>query len=198
MPLRRGIFLGDANALALPKAELLDRLDALPGLLPDLPGRNRIAAFADTFTGPFTEPADFAALAARGMRRLYIGLETGLEPLRRKVRKPNRGDEVVARVRAIKAGGVGVGLMVIVGLGGRRWSDAHVEATAALLDACGLDGRDVVFLSRLEADDPELDGLLEELETPSATDLALELEAHRRRLPRGVPAARYTLTGFVY
>jgi radical SAM superfamily enzyme YgiQ (UPF0313 family) len=143
----RSIFLGSANALAIPMSGLVPLFEVVQREL----GASSppVHAFVDGFTGLRKSPADYAALAALGLRRVYIGLESGHDPLLEFVRKPASRAQAVATVRAIKQAGLQVGVIVMVGLGGHLFSDGHVRDTADALAQMTLGRGDLVYFSEL-------------------------------------------------
>lgn len=164
--LRRSIFLGDANALMVPHARLLEWFDALHdefAILPrDLTDAERRAwerahplhfdgvySFMDAFTTKRKTAEEFAALAERGLRRVYIGLESGDPALLKFLGKPNQPDDVRVLVEHLKTSGVAVGIIILVGAGGAEYHMGHVRETARLVNAMPLDTRDVIYFSEL-------------------------------------------------
>jgi radical SAM superfamily enzyme YgiQ (UPF0313 family) len=141
----RTVFLGSANALAVPMPGLVPLFDLLVDQFPGRP----VYAFLDGFTGVRKTAADYRDLALRGLRRVYIGLESGHDPLLAFVRKPSTREQVLGTVRAIKDAGVNVGIMVMVGLGGDRFADAHVADTAEALNEIPLGNGDLLYFSEL-------------------------------------------------
>lgn len=151
---RDGIFLGSASALSLPDDVLLDRLSRLRARW-GLPRRG-VAAFLDADHAPARDPRSWAALGRAGLTEATLGLETGLEDLRAASGK--RGDlrALLAQARAVRAGGLRLGLTVLVGLGGPRREPAHRRATVARIRALSLGPRDLVHLSpRVGGEDAE-------------------------------------------
>jgi radical SAM superfamily enzyme YgiQ (UPF0313 family) len=142
-----GIFLGAANALAVPMARLVPIFEVLVEDADAL--RLGVSAFVDGFTGAIKTTRDYRVLADMGLRRVYVGLESGHDPLLEFVRKPATSRAAIDTVRAIKAAGVGVGVIVMTGLGGDRFADAHVADTAATLTAMHLDRGDLLYFSAL-------------------------------------------------
>jgi hypothetical protein len=140
----RSVFLGAANALAVPTPRLLSFLDVVGREI--APPRG-VAAFVDGFTGVRKEADEYGALVRRGLRRIYVGLESGHDALLAFVQKPASRAEAVATVRAAKAGGVAVAVIVMVGLGGDRFADDHVRETVAALNEMALSGDDLVYIS---------------------------------------------------
>ena len=164
--LRRSIFLGDANALMAPHARLLDWFDALHdefAILPrNLNGTERRAwerahpihfdgvySFIDAFTTKRKTAEEFAALAERGLQRVYIGLESGDPALLQFLGKPNQPDDMRALVEHLKQSGVAVGIIILIGAGGTAYHVGHVRETARLVNALPLDARDIIYFSEL-------------------------------------------------
>ena len=158
--LRRSIFLGDANALTIPWRRLRQTFDviqaAFPAENPGGPSGNQIYAFTDALGASLRTRQEVESLAEMGLRRVYIGLETGHTPLLELVDKQGSAEEMVAAVRGMKGGGVAVGAIVMLGLGGARYAEAHVRDTVRALRAMELDSRDMVYFSEMVAP-PDLD-----------------------------------------
>lgn len=151
---RRSLFLGDANAFQAPPDHLLwacrEAARAFPRLAaPQGDGVGGLYAFGETVRLLAWAPQALAELRETGMRRVYIGLETGSEALRRWIRKPGTGEQVLKAVRRLKDAGIQAGLVVLLGLGGRENQTRHLEETQALLDRMILDPRDIVYFSPL-------------------------------------------------
>ena len=204
LTLRRSIFLGDANALMIPQAALLPLLDAVntefviapPGLAgsalrawkTDHPQHLQgIYSFVDAFSTRRKTVAEWRALAERGLRRAYIGLETGDPALLRFLGKPNTPAEAQTLVAALKEAGIAVGIIVLVGAGGETYQEAHLAATTRLLNALPLDAGDLIYLSEL------MDYPAATYETQAASAgvrmlTAGEVEEQSRRLRAGLRA----------
>jgi hypothetical protein len=143
----RSIFLGAANALAVPMSRLVPLFEVMAREL-DAP-RLGVYAFVDAFTGTHKQAADYEVLARLGLRRVYIGLESGHDPLLEFVKKPGLSADAVETVRAVKAAGVMVGVIVMIGLGGDRFETGHIADTAAALNTMELGAGDLVYFSDL-------------------------------------------------
>jgi radical SAM superfamily enzyme YgiQ (UPF0313 family) len=148
MGLRRSLFLADANALVAPIARVrgwLDEIDAFRrrGVLP----AGGIYSFIDAFDVHRKSVDEWQELANRGLHRVYIGMETGDDALLRFLEKPGDSSDVVDAVRALKAGGVLVSLIVMTGIGGREYASQHVTNTARALSGMPLGTGDIVYFS---------------------------------------------------
>jgi radical SAM superfamily enzyme YgiQ (UPF0313 family) len=183
----RGIFLGAANALAVPMARLLPIFETL---LEELDAARRgVCAFVDGFTGTRKTMAEYRLLSHLGLRRVYVGLESGHDPLLAFVRKPGSAAAATETVRTIKSAGVHVGVIVMTGLGGRQFAEGHERDTVAAINAMGLEAGDLLYFSDL-------------VEVPStsypvmASDAQLgALTGNERREQRGRIRARLRFAG---
>ena len=197
---RRGIFLGEANALSAPQATLLAAFDVLEDELASLvhgsgPSRG-VSAFIDAFS-EWKSSAELATLRARGLTRVFLGVESGDERTLGALGKPSSERAVRAVVERAKAAGVSVGLTLLVGLG-----PEHVDASAALVCSLPLDEGDVVYLSPLSiAPGSTLERELGRrgLRVPSREALSSEYTHLRAVLSQGrAQVARYDVGRFVY
>lgn len=178
--LRRSVFLADANALCLPMERLLPLLqwineDILPALGTASAG---IHSFVDLFSDRQRPAADFAEMRRCGVRRVYVGVESGSAPLLRFLKKPQTPEQIIETIRTIKRGGLDVGAILMLGLGGREFGARHVSETVRVLNSIPWTPGDVVFLSEF-------------VEYPAAGYPALAREAGLRPLPVEELARQY-------
>ncbi len=152
LSLRRTIFLGDANALVVPMPRLMPLVDAVHEVY-DVPALGGLYAFLDGFSGEKKTISDYRALAHKGLTRVYVGLESGCDDLLAFLRKPGQAADSVQAVRAMKAAGVAVGVIVLLGAGGQTYAAAHVRETIRTVNDMGLDGDDILYFSELVVDD---------------------------------------------
>lgn len=166
MSLRRTIFLGDANALLLPTDRLVPMFQALQAEFAILPrglqGEARraweasyplhmqgIYSFIDAFATWRKTTPDFRILSELGLRRVYIGLETGHGGLLFFLGKPNTPRDVLHVVQHVKAGGIAVGVIILVGAGGDKYQEDHIRSTAQVINDMPLDADDLIYFSEL-------------------------------------------------
>lgn len=206
--LRRMVFLADANAVIIPQPRLLPLMDAVNDQFDIGPDKalNGIYAFISAPDALRKSATDFGELAERNLRRVYVGLETGHDPLRAFLAKQGQAEDVLAAVRTIKAGGVSVGLILMVGIGGHHFRAAHFADTVALLKRLPLGADDLVYLSPFVAgpDSPYVTDLAAANFAPM-TDDQIRAEEQRFKsalLPwakaRGVRVSHYDVREFVY
>lgn len=160
LQMRRSAFLGDADAFLAGAAGLIEQLHVLARFFSTdaespAAGRHVLSAY-DAFGAPDSVlrcgVEDLRSLAGLGLRRVYLGLETGCEALRLTLRRREPLADLCAAVARLHEAGIAVGLTVLAGVGGQVWQERHCSETIALLHSLDLDERDVVSLSPLDAD----------------------------------------------
>jgi len=151
--LRKSVFLADANAMLLPKSRLEVAFAILREELPrGCDALQGIYSFIDAFSGVPHVSLHFGELADQGLRRVTLGLETGCDELLRFLNKPGTAAEALELVGRLKAAGIHVGIIVMLGIGGDRYADHHIADTLATVNSMGLESRDLLYLSPLVAD----------------------------------------------
>jgi radical SAM superfamily enzyme YgiQ (UPF0313 family) len=148
LSLRRTIFLGDANALIVPMPQLTVLMEQVHRVYA-VEKMGGIFAFLDGFSGDKKTQADFQILADLGLKRIYIGLESGDPDLLRLLKKPGEPADVISSVQNMKKAGIAVGLIVLLGAGGHRFEQAHVRETIQVLNQLPLDADDLIYFSEL-------------------------------------------------
>lgn len=221
--LRRSIFLADANALIVPQPRLLPLLDVLAQTFTVMPrhlppreqhtwlrrhplGMRGIYAFVDGLSAERKSVEDFRELWRRGVRRVYIGLESGCEALLTWLRKPSSAAMMLDAVKRMKAAGLQVGVIVLTGVGGERFHDCHCRDTATVLNAMPLDRHDIIYFSPFVADPGapyEAIARAERIEPPTPARIEAQEQAIRAGLthpfpPTGPKRVPYNLRDFVY
>jgi radical SAM superfamily enzyme YgiQ (UPF0313 family) len=145
---RKGLFLGDANAIATPTDVLAERMNRIRAVFPEKHLRS-FHTFADFISGRGRSTLDFERLRRLGLSRICFGVESGNTELMEHMQKPVAAEDVLEVVRAARAGGVAVSLIFIIGLGGRGYRDVHFDDSIRLLSRLPLEGRDRIYLSPL-------------------------------------------------
>lgn len=203
LTLRRGAFLGDANALLLPADDLVERMDLLARVLPDHVAD--MGAFIDVFTGVRRDHSDLAALRARGLRRIYLGMESGDDELLKFLNKPQSAGDAVRLARTARDAGLAVGAIVMAGIGGKSYRHRHVEATLAAIRAMELGAGDLLYVSAFAA--PQAGPYAERAVAAGVMPLSEEevseqvdelVSASKAALGRGARVARYDIEEFIY
>ena len=162
---RRSIFLGEANALTLSQRDLVEIFGVLRHhfefpLHGDEPvpanwwlgHKTRfdgVSTFLDAFTGPHRTAKEFAELRDLGLRRVYVGLETGDDNLLKWLCKPATRESIARCVTNLKEVGLVVGVIALLGAGGRDFAQAHIRETTRLINDLPLGRDDFIYFSPL-------------------------------------------------
>ncbi len=124
------VFLADGDALILPMDYLLTVLDYIRVHFPEC---ERVSAYASTKALMRKSDDELRTLREHGLQMVYVGLETGLEPLLKKYDKGVTAEEIIEHSLRAKAAGMTLSITAINGMGGREQSEEHALATAAAL-----------------------------------------------------------------
>lgn len=205
LSLRRTIFLGDANALVIPTKRLLPMLDEINQNF-NVEELGGIYAFLDGFSADKKSSADYHELASRGIKRIYIGMESGNAELLSFLRKPGKPEDAIEAVRSIKAAGISVGLIFLLGAGGHQFARQHVQDTITAINSLPLDLDDVIYFSELVTSDQlaYVQSAYQESLLPLSAEERLEqqriIESNLLFSPEaGIPhISRYDIREFVY
>ena len=147
LALRRGIFLADANALVLSMARLREIFATAQEHFRLPHGPRPVYSFVSAFDVGHKSAEEWRELHDLGLERAYIGLETGDDALLRFLNKPGNVQDAVNAVHALRAGGVAIGVILMAGIGGARYAEAHVAHSVEAVRAMQLGPRDQVYLS---------------------------------------------------
>ncbi len=219
---RRSLFLGEANALTLPQEALVADLKLI-GKVFELPAAEErevsaswwlghprrfdgIGSFLDVFTGPRRTGQEWSELRHFGLRRVYIGLETGDDELLKWLRKPATVEAVRRCVSALKGAQLAVAVIVLLGAGGQQRHESHVRETARLLNTLPLGRGDYVYLSPLiiySGGQYDSLALLDNITPLTPAQIDAQEQAVRAALRVGAhyvspSVARYDLEAFTY
>lgn len=148
---RHGIFLGDANAVAVPAASLAERLSLIRTVFPE-DELGEIHSFVDYFAGPKRGAQDFGHLRDLGLRRLSLGIESGDSGLMKRVEKPMEHADVIHLVNQAHLAGIPMNLIFLVGLGGKLAREVHHDQSVKLIAGMALSRADRIYLSPLVVD----------------------------------------------
>ncbi len=142
---RRTVFLGDANAINVDQETLVEALREVKKEF-----SKPVYSFVDAFTTPKKKDiSDFIEMKKEGLKRLYIGLESGSEKVLSILNKPMKVEDFVNFVISLKNAGLSISIIVIAGVGGRIFWNEHVNKTAEIISRIPLDKDDLIYISPL-------------------------------------------------
>jgi radical SAM superfamily enzyme YgiQ (UPF0313 family) len=130
------VFLMDGDALIIPQNRLVWILDRIHEHLPWVKG---IGSYANTKSISLKTSQELDALRQKGLDRIYLGVETGNDEIRKKVRKGFTALQCAEMGRKIKSAGMHLTVMVLLGIAGKEHSLDHAKATGEILSAMNPD-----------------------------------------------------------
>jgi radical SAM superfamily enzyme YgiQ (UPF0313 family) len=166
------VFLMDGDALIIPQKRLMWILDRINEHLPWV---KRVGAYANTKSIKMKSPEDLVELKKNGLGIIFLGVETGVDEIRKKINKGSSSEFCIQMGRKLKVASIKLSVTVLLGIAGREKSLEHARATGKLLSEMDPDsvGALTVMLipgtplwqeyKRGEFELPDKSGLLREL-----------------------------------
>ncbi len=146
--MRRKVFLADANALFAETKLLLKYVKVIRKYI-DPENIDGIYSFSDYFT-VYKSINELKQLKKAGYKRVYIGLESGSDDVLKILSKPGPATRSVELVNRLKKAGISVGVIILIGAGGREYYTKHVDETAKIINKMPIDSRDIIYFSKLK------------------------------------------------
>jgi radical SAM superfamily enzyme YgiQ (UPF0313 family) len=162
----RRIFLadGDAMTLSFRRLELI-----LQAIRRHLPGVQRVSSYCLPRNLRHKTVEQLAALRNLGLQLFYVGCESGDDFVLERVSKGETFASSLAALRKIKAAGAKSSVMILNGMGGRRFSEQHARNSALLMNAAQpeyLSTLVVSFPAGMDRYQAGFDGAFEPLDPP--------------------------------
>lgn len=199
----RQIFLAGGDVLRQPSGQVEAYLEAIGKVFPL--GKNNDAdaiqfdgvhAFLDDFSDLAPGRPNWRRFAELRLQRVSLGVESGDPLLRSLFGRRWSDDELRSVVAQVKAAGLGISVLTLVGGGGSEHADEHRDRTVDLIASLELERGDFVFLlDETEICDPDQDragfAFLPREEWEEQQGLFKEALAPLRK--RGIKVLPYTL-----
>jgi radical SAM superfamily enzyme YgiQ (UPF0313 family) len=129
-PQTERIFLADGDAINLSTEKLVKILEYIKEKFPNL---KRISCYAMPKNLLQKTPAELTLLNKKGLDMLYIGIETGNDILLKKITKGATSKIIIDACNRAKKSGFIISCMIILGIGGKRYSVDHIKETARVV-----------------------------------------------------------------
>ena len=126
------VFLMDGDALIIPQKRLVWILDNINEHLPWVKG---VGSYANTKSISLKSFEELDDLRRKGLDRIYLGVETGDDEIRKKVHKGFTARHCAEMGKKVKSAGMRLTVMVLLGVAGMEKSLDHARATGELLSA---------------------------------------------------------------
>jgi radical SAM superfamily enzyme YgiQ (UPF0313 family) len=199
--LKKSIFLADANALVTPQNRLLPAMKHIRANFPEISG---IYSFIDVFTGLKKTKNDFTQLAANGLKRVYLGVESGNQDLLKLLNKSQSNSAIIKLTKLLKSSGISVGIIFLAGAGGIRYERQHEQDSISLLKQLPLSKDDIIYISEFYQTNEIYDNSLKQfnIELPSRKmvyEMAAKLKNGIKQVAaKDVSVSVYDINQFFY
>ena len=127
----RKIFLAAGDAMVLSAKKLKKILDAINKYFPKI---RRISAYAKSKNLANKSIEDLELLKNAGLNLLYIGIETGDDELLKLINKDETFKTTANGILKAKQAGIKSSVMILNGLGGKKYSLQHAKKSAELIN----------------------------------------------------------------
>ncbi|MEE9386679.1 MAG: radical SAM protein [Nannocystaceae bacterium] len=126
----RRVFLCDGDALILGTARLLEILAAIREHLPTV---RRVGTYGDTRSVGRKPTQELTQLREAGLGIVYHGMESGDDEVLKWIDKGGTRAQCVETAGKLRDAGISHSVIVLLGIGGVRWSEQHAIATGDTL-----------------------------------------------------------------
>ncbi len=127
------IFLADGDALNLDAAYMEKIVKYIYEKFPKL---ERISCYAMPMNILKKTPEELKKMHDAGLNMFYLGIESGSDIVLKKVTKGATSKTIIKSVNKAKDAGYIMSCMIILGLGGKKYSKEHIQGTAEVISAC--------------------------------------------------------------
>jgi len=128
----RKVFLADGNAMALSAEYLMELLNSLNESFPRL---IRVSIYALPKDLLAKTDEELYALREAGLKLIYVGIESGDDEVLQMVNKGESHATTVEGILKAKTAGIKSSVMILNGLGGKKYSRQHAENSARVINA---------------------------------------------------------------
>ncbi len=125
------IFLADGNAFVLTRNKLKPVLEEINSQFGRL---QRISSYALPKDVLSKSDEELKELRNSGLKLLYIGIETGDNELLELINKGETFDSTVEGIQKAQEAGIDTSIMILNGLGGRKYSEQHALKSAKIIN----------------------------------------------------------------
>ncbi|MCB1829450.1 MAG: radical SAM protein [Chromatiaceae bacterium] len=125
------VFLADGDALALPTGQLLSILQYLDKTFPRL---SRVSSYATPANIRRKTIGELELLRRHRLTLLYFGIESGSDLILKKITKGATHRTISDSMQKSRDAGMKLSSTVVLGLGGSKYWQAHIDGTTALLN----------------------------------------------------------------
>jgi hypothetical protein len=125
----RDVFLADGDAMMLPTSHLESILDAINERFPSV---RRVSSYCLPRNIKNKSIEDLKRLQSKGLSLVYVGCESGDDKVLASIQKGETLDTSLEALHKLEQAGIKRSVMILLGLGGKRFSRNHAIHSATL------------------------------------------------------------------
>jgi radical SAM superfamily enzyme YgiQ (UPF0313 family) len=129
---QKRVFLADGDVLSLPQRKLVELFSHIRDRLPWV---TRISLYGNAKNILRKSEQELKQLKDLGLARVFMGLESGHDPTLLAINKGADSAKMIKAGRLIRTAGLFLSVTVLLGVAGRRNSEAHARATGQVISA---------------------------------------------------------------
>ncbi|MCH2271574.1 MAG: radical SAM protein [SAR324 cluster bacterium] len=126
------IFLADGDALNISADYMVQIIEYLYKSFPKL---ERVTCYAMPMNLLKKTPEELKRMNKAGLKMLYLGIESGSDIILKKITKGATSKTIIRACRKAIENGFTLSCIVILGLGGKTYSQEHIKETARVVNA---------------------------------------------------------------
>ncbi len=126
------LFLAGGNAFSVSTDYLLEVLHEIKQNFPFI---KRISTYAKVLDINQKSDEELKKLAKAGLTICYIGMESGSDIILKQMKKGQTSKMIINEIPRLMSAGIQASLYIILGLGGKKWTEIHANETARVLNA---------------------------------------------------------------
>lgn len=126
------VYLAGGNPTSAPTEYLCEVIQKIKEKFPFV---KRISSYAKVLDIVRKSDEELKQLAEAGLTIAYMGMESGSDIILRYMKKGTTAKSLISAATRLLKAGIQVSLYIILGLGGKKWTDIHAEETAKVLNA---------------------------------------------------------------
>jgi len=126
------IFLADGDALNISADYMVQIVEYLYNSFPKL---ERVSCYAMPMNLLKKTPEELKKMYEAGLKMLYLGIESGSDIILKKITKGATAETIIKACRKAVETGFTLSCIIILGLGGKTYSEEHIKETARVVSA---------------------------------------------------------------
>jgi len=126
------IFLADGDAINISADYMVQIVEYLYNSFPKL---ERVSCYAMPMNLLKKTPEELKKMHEAGLKMLYLGIESGSDIILKKITKGATAETIIKACRKAIETGFTLSCIIILGLGGKTYSEEHIKETARVVNA---------------------------------------------------------------